>query len=95
MTVDLSAVSTDELHAEIARRKASAQSKGKPMRHKTKAAWARAKADELRTTKAELKKESGTGGDRDRLQRRDQYRALEEQIEKFDRLADFYERKGI
>lgn len=95
MTVDLSTVSTDDLHAEIARRKAAAQSKGKPMRHKTKAEWARARVGELKASKDEIKKESGTGGDRGRRHRHDQYKALDEQIEKFTRLADFYERRGL
>lgn len=95
MTVDLSTVSTDDLHAEIARRKVAAQSKGKPMRHKTKAEWARARLADLRASKDEIKKDSGTGGDRGRRQRHDQYKALDEQIEKFTRLADFYERRGL
>lgn len=94
-TIDLSKVPTDDLHAEIARRKAAAQSKGKPMRHKTKAEWARAKVVELQATKDEIRKESGTGGDRGRMRRHDQYKALDEQIEKFNRLAAFYERKGL
>lgn len=92
---DLSKVSIDDLHAEIARRKAAAQTKGRPMRYPTKAAWARAKVSELQTEKTELKKQSGTGGDAGRRSRHEQYKALDEQIEKFSRLATNYERQGI
>lgn len=93
--VDLSTVSIDDLHAEIARRKSAAQSKGKPMRHKTKADWARAKVVEFQAAKAELKSESGTGGERERQRRHQQYKHMDEQIAKFKRLAENYERQGL
>lgn len=93
--IDLSAVSTDALHAEIARRKTAAQSKGKRMRYPTKEAWARARVAELEATKSELKKKSGTGSTTDRMHRRDEYRGLDEQITKFQRLAASYAARGL
>lgn len=94
-TVDLSSIPIDELHAEIARRKAAAKTSGRPMRHKTKAEWARAKVVEVQAQKAALKSESGTGGDRERRRRHEQYIAMDAEIAKFKRLADKYEREGI
>lgn len=95
MTVDLFTVSSDDLRAELERRKKVAQAKGRPMKYETKAEWAQAQLDQFQQTKADLKKESGTGGDRGRLRRHDQYKALDEQIEKFTRLVGFYKKKGI
>lgn len=65
------------------------------MRHKTKAEWARAKVVTLQAEKATLKSESGTGGDRERQKRHEQYKALDQQIARFKALADKYEKQGI
>lgn len=95
MTVDLSKVSSEDLRAELDRRKESARARGKPMKFATKREWAQAQLDSFKRTKDELKKESGTGGDRGRMRRHEQYKQLDEQIEKFTRLVDFYTRKGL
>lgn len=93
--IDLAAVSSDDLRAELCRRKQSAQAKGKPMRYATKAEWAQAQLDGFQQTKVELKKESATGGDRGRMRRHEQYLHLDQQIEKFTRLVGFYKKKGL
>lgn len=65
------------------------------MRHKTKAEWARAKVVELQAEKAALKSQSGTGDEREKRRRHEQYKHLDEQIAKFKRLGDKYEKQGI
>lgn len=92
--VDLSKVSTDDLHAEIARRQAAAKAKGRPMKHPTKVDWARARAVELRANLAELRATHQPGHLGHRT-KNDQERALQSQIDKFDRLAKKFEREGV
>ena len=91
MTADLSKVSSDELRAELERRKKLAQSRG---RYPTMQAWAQAQLDGFQKTKAELKAQSGTGGDRERMRRRDQYLELDKQITKFTGLVAKYRKEG-
>lgn len=91
MTVDLSTVSSDDLRAELERRKKAAQSRGK---YPTMAAWAQAQLDGFKQAKAALKAESGTGGDRGRMRRHEQYQTLDKQIEKFTGLVAKYAKEG-
>lgn len=92
--VDLSSVSSDDLRAELERRKKAAQAKGKPLRYATKAEWAGAKGVELRAKLAEIRGnyQPGQAGLR---KKGDQERALEAEIQKFDRLAAKYRREGV
>jgi hypothetical protein len=91
--VDLSIISSSDLRAELNRRAKVGQTKGKPMLYRKKSDWAKAKVAEYRAEKDKLKMESGTGGDRGRMRRHEQYKALDEQIEKFTRLEAMYRRK--
>lgn len=93
--VDLTKVSSDDLRAELDRRKQAAKASGKPMRYATKAEWAQAQLDQFEATKNEIRQASGTGSDMERRKRRGKYEALDEQIRKFRGLVDFYTRKGL
>lgn len=92
--IDLSTVSSEDLRAELERRKAAAKAKGRPLRFATKAEWARAKADELRATLVQVNGEyrPGSRGGMRKAQSQD---ALRKQIDKFEGLASLYERKGL
>lgn len=92
--VDLSQVSSDDLRAELARRKESAKAKGKPLKYRTKAEWADAKLQELRRRLGEV----ATGyqpGARGLMRKNERADHLNEEIEKFTRLRDLYQRKGL
>lgn len=91
--IDLRNVSSDDLRAELARRKEAARAKGRPMRYATKAEWAEARALELRATLAEVNgsHQPGSSGARRKGNQQD---ALRAEIDKFERLAKVFRRKG-
>lgn len=91
--VDLSKVSTDDLHAEISRRQQAAKASGRPMKHEKKSDWARERAVELRAKLAEVRAgyQPGHVGHRKKSA---QEQTLQSEIQKFDRLTKKYEREG-
>lgn len=94
----LASLSVEALQAELDSRASRAPAKSpastKRVHYATKAEWARAQLQGFQRQKDKLKEESGTGGTIERMRRRDSYRALDEQIEKFTRLVRRYEEKG-
>ena len=74
-------------------RKEAARAKGRPMRYATKAEWAEARALELRATLAEVNgsHQPGSSGARRKGNQQD---ALRAEIDKFERLAKVFRRKG-
>lgn len=90
----LASLSVEALQAELDYLASRAPTSAKRVRYATKAEWARAQLQEFQRQKDKLKEESGTGGTSERLRRRDSYRALDEQIEKFTRLVRRYEENG-
>lgn len=94
----LASLSVEALQAELdyraSRALAQSPASAKRVRYATKAEWARAQLQEFQRQKDKLKEQSGTGGTSERLRRRDSYRALDEQIEKFTRLVRRYEEHG-
>jgi len=92
--VDLTRVSSEDLRAELDRRRRAAQAKGKPLRYATKAEWAAAQAVELRARLSDVQAESKPGHVGLR-KKNDSIGALEGEIRKFDRLADKYRRLGV
>lgn len=90
----LASLSVEALQAELDYRASHAPTSAKRVRYATKAEWARAQLQEFQRQKDKLKEQSGTGGTSERLRRRDSYRALDEQIEKFTRLVRRYEENG-
>lgn len=93
-TVDLTKVSTDALHAELTRRKAAAQAKGRPLKFATKAEWAEARAVELRAKLADARAQSQPGADGLR-KKNTQIDLIEAEVQKFDRLAKKFRREGV
>ncbi len=90
----LASLSVEALQAELSYRASTAPTSAKRVRYATKAEWARGQLQEFQRQKDKLKEQSGTGGTSERLRRRDSYRALDEQIDKFTRLARRYVERG-
>ena len=94
-SVDLSKVPSQELRAELDRRKDAAQRSGKPMRFATKREWAQHQLDGARNAKAEMLATASVASDFNRMRQRESLKILDGQIDKFARLVDLYTKKGI
>lgn len=92
--VDLTKVSSEDLRAELSRRQQAAKAKGKPLKYATKAEWAEAQAASYceRIAAAEATYAEGHVGLR---KKNDHLRALQDQLDKFRRLAASYRKKGL
>lgn len=94
--VDLAAVSTDVLLAEVARRcnaDAPKKPRAKKLQYATKAEWARAKQVEAQKLYADIEVRPAPT-DSEWRQRQSALDAQQQEIDKYGRMAASYERKG-